>query len=80
VRRAAELERQREIAAEEAATMPNPSAREQSAMKKLLESYHLTEESIRPDGNCLYSAFASQIRRLRFQEVFADFGCSSQTG
>jgi OTU domain-containing protein 6 len=57
--------------------MQDPSAREQSAMTQLLESHHLTEESIRPDGNCLYSAFASQLRRFGSQQVFKPLGSSS---
>jgi hypothetical protein len=55
------MEEQRQLAAQEAAAMPDLSSREQSEMKGLLEKYHLREENIRPDGNCLYVAFASQL-------------------
>jgi hypothetical protein len=55
------VEEQRQLAAQEAVAMPDLSSREQSEMKGLLEKYHLREENIRPDGNCLYVAFASQL-------------------
>jgi hypothetical protein len=41
--------------------MPDLSALENEAMQKLFEKYNLREESIRPDGNCLYAAFATQL-------------------
>ena len=49
--------------------MPDLSAREQNAMKELLASHDLKEENIRPDGNCLYSAFASQLNTLKSTKV-----------
>jgi len=49
--------------------MPDLSAREQKAMADLLAYHHLQEEAIRPDGNCLYAAFASQLGRIRSEQV-----------
>jgi OTU domain-containing protein 6 len=60
-RRAADMEEQRQIAAREAIAMPDLSSQEQTAMQNLFEKYNLREESIRPDGNCLYAAVASQL-------------------
>lgn len=58
------MEEQRQLAAREAIAMPDLSSQEQSEMKELFEKYHLREENIRPDGNCLYVAFASQINAI----------------
>jgi len=63
------MEEQRELAAQEASTMPDLSSQEQTAMKKLFEIFNLREESIRPDGNCLYSAFASQLNNITSNKV-----------
>ena len=63
-RRAAEMEEQRQIAAQEASNIPDLAFQEQTAMEKLFDKYHLREEIIRPDGNCLYAAFASQINSI----------------
>ena len=63
------MERQRKLAAEEADAMPDPSTLEQKAIADLLANHSLQEESIRPDGNCLYAAFASQLGRIKPQKV-----------
>jgi hypothetical protein len=63
------MEEQRQIAAEEANAMPDLSSQEQSMMKERFESQHLKEESVRPDGNCLYAAFASQLNRIKSDKV-----------
>jgi OTU domain-containing protein 6 len=68
-KRAAEMEEQRQIAAEEANAMPDLSSQEQSAMEKMLESNQLQEENVRPDGNCLYAAFASQLNAIKSKKV-----------
>jgi hypothetical protein len=65
------MEEQRQIAAEEANSMPDLSGREQESMNKLFERYKLKEESIRPDGNCLYAAFASQLNIISSNKVWA---------
>jgi hypothetical protein len=65
----AEMEEQREQAAQDAASMPDLTAQEQSYMQSLITSHSLREESIRPDGNCLYAAFASQVNSLRSSKV-----------
>jgi hypothetical protein len=68
------MDRQRELAAEEANSMPDPSAREKKAMSELLALNHLEEEAVRPDGNCMYAAFASQLGRLKSQRVSMAYG------
>ena len=55
------MEEQRRLAAEEAIAMPDFSSQEREAMHELFAKYQLIEENIRPDGNCLYAAFASQL-------------------
>jgi hypothetical protein len=64
------MEEQREIAAQEANAMPDLSSQEQSTMQNLFQKYNLKEESIRPDGNCLYAAFASQLNHFTPHKVF----------
>jgi hypothetical protein len=63
------MEEQRELAAQEASAMPDLSSQEQSAMQTLFEKYNLKEESVRPDGNCLYAAFASQLNHITPHKV-----------
>lgn len=58
------METQREVAAQEASEMPDLATEEQSALQKLFDMYDLREESVRPDGNCLYVAFASQLNGI----------------
>jgi OTU domain-containing protein 6 len=74
-RRTAEIEEQRRLAAEEANAMPDPSSQEQAALHELFDKYQLTEENIRPDGNCLYAAFASQLNYGTINKVNI---CNSQ--
>ncbi|KAI9731979.1 MAG: hypothetical protein M1834_004430 [Cirrosporium novae-zelandiae] len=61
-RRAAEQEAQAAQAAEEAANMPDQREIEQAAMAKHFEKLGLKEQDIRPDGHCLYSAVADQLK------------------
>ena len=70
MRRAAEMETQRQIAADEALDMPDLGAQEQAVMKTLFDQYGLKEEAVRPDGNCLYAAFALQLNRTSSAKVF----------
>jgi hypothetical protein len=63
------MKEQRRIAAEEALQMPDLSAKEQTAMQERFETYQLQEEKIRPDGNCLYAAFASQLNKTGQKKV-----------
>jgi len=63
------LEEQRRLAAEEATQMPDLSSREKAAMQELFRKYHLQEENVRPDGNCLYSAIASQLNKTSSNKV-----------
>ena len=63
-RRAAEQEAIAATAAEEAAQLPDLREKERAAMVKEFERRHLKEHDIRPDGHCLYSAVADQIRGL----------------
>lgn len=63
------MELQRQLAAQEAIAMPNLNEQEQMAMQKLFEKYGLREENVRPDGNCLYAAFASQLNNITANKV-----------
>jgi OTU domain-containing protein 6 len=68
------MEEQRQIAAEEAIAMPDLSSQEQKAMQNFFEKHNLREVSIRPDGNCLYAAVASQLNsttpdKVRFPKL-----------
>ena len=58
------MEAQREMAAQEASEMPDLATEEQNALQKLFDMHDLREESVRPDGNCLYVAFASQLNGI----------------
>lgn len=69
MRRAEEMERQRRIAADEALGMPDLEAQENISMQALLDRYGLREEAVRPDGNCLYAAFALQLNRTGATQV-----------
>ena len=64
-----EMEEQRQLAAQEAIAMPDLNEQEQTAMQKLFEQYGLREENVRPDGNCLYAAFASQLNNITSNKV-----------
>ena len=68
------MEEQRRIAAEEATQMPDLSSLENAAMQKIFQKYDLEEENIRPDGNCLYAAFASQLNKTSSKKV-TNFVC-----
>jgi OTU domain-containing protein 6 len=61
-RRAAEQARLAEEAEEEAADMPDFGAREKEIMADTFKKHALHEKEIRPDGHCLYSAVADQLR------------------
>ena len=51
--------------------MPDLGSEEQTAMQRLFEKFDLKEESVRPDGNCLYAAFASQLNYITSKKVIA---------
>ena len=57
------MEKQRQLAANEALDMPDLGGQEKDGMQTLLDRYGLKEEAVRPDGNCLYAAFALQLNR-----------------
>ncbi|KAI5857858.1 hypothetical protein BZA05DRAFT_385073 [Tricharina praecox] len=61
-RRAAEIAEQSEAAALEANFLPNLRERELDTMTALFKKNGLTEYRIAPDGHCLYSAFAHNLR------------------
>lgn len=61
MKRAAEMEKKRQIAADEVLEMPDLEAQEKASMQTLFERHGLKEEPVRPDGNCLYAAFARQL-------------------
>lgn len=69
MKRVAEMERQRQIAADEAQDMPNLEAQENASVQAILDRYDLKEETVRPDGNCLYAAFALQLNRTSSTKV-----------
>ena len=60
-RRAAEMEAQVAAAALEASLQPDRRAAELAALRERFSALGLTEHEIRPDGHCLYSAFADQL-------------------
>lgn len=51
-------------AAEEAADLPDLREAERAAMLKEFENHGLKEKEIRPDGHCLYSAVADQLKQI----------------
>ncbi|CAK7269013.1 OTU protein [Sporothrix epigloea] len=61
-RRAAEMEEQASRAQEEASRMPDHKAMEQEKIKALLAESGRDEYAIRPDGHCLFSAVADQLK------------------
>lgn len=63
-RRAAEREADAEKAAEEAASQTDHRANEQKAMHEVFDSLRLKEKDIAPDGHCLYSAVATQLKEV----------------
>ncbi|KAJ1668545.1 OTU protein [Coemansia sp. RSA 1646] len=60
-RRAEEMKRMQEEAEQEAEGMVDMTAAETEAMNSLAASAGLSIKEIRPDGHCLYSAFADQM-------------------
>jgi OTU domain-containing protein 6 len=69
MRRTEEMEKQRQIAADEALNMPDLASQENASMRALFGHYSLQEEAVRPDGNCLYTAFALQLNRTGLNKV-----------
>ncbi|KAK3301339.1 uncharacterized protein B0H64DRAFT_450121 [Chaetomium fimeti] len=61
-RRAAEQEAAAAQAAAEAAAMPDRRELERRAMQRAFEAHALREHEIAPDGHCLFSAVADQLR------------------
>ncbi|KAK4245260.1 hypothetical protein C7999DRAFT_43187 [Corynascus novoguineensis] len=61
-RRAAEQEAAAAAAAAEAAAMPDRRELERRAMQKEFAAHALREHEIAPDGHCLFSAVADQLR------------------
>lgn len=62
-RRAAEQEAAAEAAEQEAAGMTDHRGREREGMAAEFARHGLEEHEIRPDGHCLFSAVADQLRR-----------------
>lgn len=62
-RRAAEQEAAAQQAEDEAANMTDHRARESEYMKKMFDTYSLSEKDIEPDGHCLFSAVADQLNQ-----------------
>ncbi|GKT99769.1 otu protein 2 [Fusarium langsethiae] len=62
-RRAAEQEAEAQRAEEEASNMMNYRAKESEYMKTTFEKHGLVEKDIAPDGHCLFSAVADQLRQ-----------------
>lgn len=63
-RRAAQMERMVAQAEEEASSQPNLRDQEREEMARVFIDQGLREVQIRPDGHCLYSAFADQLQSL----------------
>lgn len=63
-RRAAEQEAAAIKAEEEAAGMTDHRGQEKKYMKEVFKANSLVEKDIRPDGHCLFSAVADQLRQL----------------
>jgi len=63
-KRAAEKEALAAEAAQEATALPDFREVERAAMVKEFERYGLKEKDIRPDGHCLYSAVADQLKQI----------------
>ncbi|KAI9831683.1 MAG: hypothetical protein M1819_004749 [Sarea resinae] len=63
-RRAAALEALSTAAADEAAQTPDRRALEAATMRAALQRRGLSEVAVRPDGHCLYSAFAMGLERM----------------
>ncbi|KAK2739851.1 hypothetical protein FQN57_006427 [Myotisia sp. PD_48] len=66
-RRAAEQEADAEQAAEEAAGQTDHRENEQIAMNEAFSRLGLKEKDITPDGHCLYSAVASQLKEINIE-------------
>jgi OTU domain-containing protein 6 len=62
-RRVAEQEAAALEAEKEAAKLPNWKRQERSGMLKAFKENGLVEEEIRPDGHCLFSAVADQLKQ-----------------
>ncbi|KAJ2500247.1 OTU protein [Coemansia sp. RSA 1972] len=60
-RKAEEMRRMQEEAELEAEDMVDVAAVETEAIEKLVAGHSLSIQQIRPDGHCLYSAFADQV-------------------
>ncbi|KAI9752885.1 MAG: hypothetical protein M1815_000216 [Lichina confinis] len=73
-RRAAAVEAQATEAAEQAATMPDVRGQERNRIAAALEMHGLEEKDIRPDGHCLYAAFADQLATIGITLPAADAG------
>lgn len=63
-RRAAEQEAATLEAEKEALRMPNWKKQERAGMDKAFQAHGLVEEEIRPDGHCLFSAIADQLKEV----------------
>ncbi|KAJ2356583.1 OTU protein [Coemansia erecta] len=68
-RKAEELRRMQEEAECEAEDMVDVAAVETEAIEKLVAGHSLAIQQIRPDGHCLYSAFADQVSTYHDQPV-----------
>ncbi|KAF2672938.1 cysteine proteinase [Microthyrium microscopicum] len=62
-KRAADLERQAELAQEEADNLPDLKTQEKERMSSIVKTRGLQEKEVRADGHCLYAAMADQIRQ-----------------
>ncbi|RDA91317.1 hypothetical protein CP533_1574 [Ophiocordyceps camponoti-saundersi (nom. inval.)] len=62
-RRAAERTADAQRASEEASSMTDHRAHESQTMKKAMEANGLVEHEVAPDGHCLFSAVADQLKQ-----------------
>ncbi|KAJ1678831.1 OTU protein [Spiromyces aspiralis] len=68
-RRQEEIERIQEEAAKEAEGMVDMQKVELDAINQLIALHDLTIHEVRPDGHCLYAAFADQLNQYHGQKV-----------
>ena len=72
-RRTAAIDAMRAEAANEAAHEPDRAKIESEKMRELLSKQKLIEKPIRPDGHCLYAAFADQLNVNRLLTPESDY-------
>ena len=73
-RQAATIEASATEAAEQTVTTPDVRGQEHNQIASALKKHGLEEKDIRPDGHCLYAAFANQLAMIGMTLPAADSG------